>query len=82
MNDTLNMSVSQVFNKNGMNYAFVTFDDGTRNAEGKIPDCIITSNNGFLPEEVMQLEDYMKRELSNLKKMASKVNVLSAFMKD
>jgi len=76
------MSVTQVFNKDGNKYAFVSFEDETRRAEGKIPDCSIMSSSGFSKEEVSQLEDYMKRELPNLKKMASKVNVLDAFMKD
>ena len=82
VNDALNMSVSQVFDKNGMKYAFVSFEDEGRNAEGKIPDCVIMANNGFSKEEVTQLENYMKRELPNLKKMASGVNVLNAFMKN
>lgn len=81
MKDTVNMSVSQVFTKNGEKYAFVSFTDGTKNAEGRIPECKITSNNGFAQEEVKQLEDYMGRELTSLKKMAAGVNVMRAFMK-
>ena len=36
---------------------------------------------GFSEEEAVLLETYMKRELTKLKKMASSVNVLGAFMK-
>ncbi len=82
MKDAFDMSVSPVFSKDGRQYAFVTFDDGVRSAEGRIPECRIMSSNGFSQEEVTQLEDYMRRELTHLKKMASGVNVLSAFMKD
>lgn len=82
MKDTFNMSVSPVFSKDGKNYAFVTFDDGVRSAEGKIPECTILSSKGFSKEEITQLEDYMRKELTNLKKMASSVNVWSALMKD
>ncbi len=81
MKDTVKMSVSQVFARNGEKYAFVTFTDGAKNAEGKIPECKIISNNGFTGEEVGQLEDYMDRELANLKKMAAGVDVMRAFMK-
>ena len=80
METTVNMSVSQVFAKGKERYAFVSFTDGKKNAEGKIPDCKIISNSGFGKEEVKQLEEYMKRELASLKKMASGVNVMRAFM--
>ncbi|WWR16735.1 hypothetical protein V1224_04685 [Lachnospiraceae bacterium JLR.KK008] len=80
MNDALTMSVSQIFQKDGKKYAFVSFSDGTRNAEGKIPDCVITTGSGFSQAELVQLEDYMKRELPGLKKMASRVNAMKAFM--
>lgn len=81
MSDALNMSVSQVFQKDGKKYAFISFTDGSRKAEGKIPDCMITKSSGFSQDEVVQLEDYMRRELSDLKKMAANVNVMKAFMK-
>lgn len=81
MGETLNMSVSQVFSKDGEKYAFVSFQDQKRAAEGRIPDCVITHNNGFSADEVAQLEDYMRRDLAQLKRMASEVNVMHAFMK-
>lgn len=80
MKDTINMSVSQVFAKNGERYAFVSFNDGNNIAEGKIPECKIISSNGFEKEEVKQLEDYMERELARLKRMAAGINVMRAFM--
>lgn len=82
MSESLNMSVSQVFSKDGKQYAFVFFVDGNRTAEGKIPDCVIISHNGFGEDEVTQLEDYMRRELTNLKKMAASVDAMSAFLKN
>lgn len=72
--------VSGVFDKDGKKIAYVSFSDGDRTAEGTIPDCVITSNKGFSPEEKDQLEEYMKRELSSLKKMASGINVVKALM--
>lgn len=81
MNDELNMSVSPICVKDGNRYAFVTFSDGKRLAEGKIPDCKIISNKGFSEVEIGQLEEYMRKELPKLKQMAAGINVLDAFMK-
>lgn len=81
MNDELNMSVSPICVKDGNRYAFVTFTDGKRQAEGKIPDCKIISNKGFSETEEKKLEEYMKKELPKLKQMAAGINVLGAFMK-
>ena len=81
MSDELKMSVSPVCSKDGKQYAFVSFTDGERSAEGRIPECKIISNKGFTETEVGQLEDYMRRELTALKKMAASVRILDAFMK-
>lgn len=81
MKDTLDMSVSQIFHKDGKKYAFVFFSDNIRSAEGKIPDCKIIANQGFSEEEVLQLEEYMGRELISIKRMAAGVRVMDAFMK-
>lgn len=80
MNDELKMSVSPICEKDGKKYAFVSFTDGLRTAEGKIPNCTIVANDGFDEEEVRQLEHYMKRELAQLKKMAAGINVMDAFL--
>lgn len=81
MSEELKMSVSPICAKDGKKYAFVSFTGGNRTAEGKIPDCIITRNEGFDAEEVQQLEAYMKKELTNLKSMAAKINVMENFLK-
>lgn len=78
--EELKMSVSPICQKEGKRIAYVSFTDGKRTAEGKIPDCIIYSNNGFTEDEVLQLQLYMKQELATLKRMAASVNVLDAFM--
>ena len=81
--DELNMSVSPICRgEDGKQYAYVSFTDKKRSAEGKIPECKITSNKGFEEGEVLQLEIYMKQQLDQLKKMAASVNVATAFMKD
>lgn len=80
MEDALNLSVSQVFRKDGETYAFVSFTNGTKYAEGKIPDCKITSAKGFEESEVAQLEVYMKLQLATLKEMAAGVNAMRQFL--
>lgn len=74
------MSVSPICNKDGKKYAFVSFTDGGRTAEGRIPECTITHNTGFSDEEVQQLEAYMKRELPQLKSMSAGINVMNNFL--
>lgn len=78
----VNMSVSAICQTDkGEKYAFVSFTDGVRTAEGKIPDCKITKNDGFAMLEISQLEKYLQENLQDLKKMASGVNIFEAFMK-
>ena len=74
------MTVSAVCMKDGEKYAFVSFSDGQRMAEGRIPDCTIISNKGFIQEEVEMLEIYMRSELRLLKKMAAGVRLIDAFI--
>lgn len=80
MDGSMNMSVSQIFQKEGKRYAYVSFDDGDRKAEGRIPDCRIVASDGFDRGEIVLLEEYMKTELPSLKKMASGVNVMRSFL--
>ena len=56
MNGKMNMSISQIFQKDGKPTAFVLFSEGRKSAEGKIPDCTIISNDGFSEKEVKALE--------------------------
>lgn len=79
---TVEMTVSPIcYTESGEKYAFVSFSDEVRTAEGKIPDCKIVKNEGFSEEEIKKLEEYMNENLSFLKQMASSVNIMNAFMK-
>lgn len=79
----LNMSVSAVCQtEKGEKYAFVTFSDGVRTAEGRIPECKLLRNDGFAVIEVQQLEKYMQEHLPELKKMAAGIDIFSAFKGD
>ena len=76
------MTVSPIcYTESGEKYAYVSFSDEVRTAEGKIPDCKIVKNEGFTEEEVKKLEEYMNENLSFLKQMASSLNIMNAFMK-
>ena len=81
MNREMKMSVSPVCSKDNKQYAFVSFSDEISSAEGRIPECRIIANQGFTEEEVRQLEDYMRRELKTLKKMAAGIRLIDALDK-
>ena len=79
----LKMSVSAICrSENGNQYAFVTFTDGVRSAEGRIPECKLLKNNGFAEIEVKELEKYMQEHLQELKRMSAGVDIFSAFKGD
>ena len=81
VDDNVNMNVSPVMGEKGHKYAFVSFNEGDRSAEGRIPECEIFTNKGFTDDEVKSLEAYMRENLAYLKKVSSGVNVMKAFMK-
>lgn len=77
----MKLSVSPVCKKDGETYAFVTFTEGCRSAEGKIPDCKIISSKGFDEGEIGMLEMYMKQNLLQLKKMAAGIRLFDVITK-
>ncbi len=81
MDKEVKMSVSPICVKDGKRYAFVSFTDENRSAEGTIPDCKIMLSNGFSSDEIEQLEAYMQRELPKLKRMAAGIRMIDAFLK-
>ncbi len=79
----MNMLISGVTtNKEGNKQAYVRFDEGSCYAEGVIPECRITKQSGFSEDEIRQLEDYLRANLTSLKKEAAKINPIKAMMKD
>lgn len=73
----MKLTISCITEKDGMKKAHVRFDDGTRFAEGTIPDCVITNQKGFSEEEVIQLEDYLRANLTSLKKQAARIDPIA-----
>ena len=82
MSNEMTMSVSPVCVKDEKRFAYVSFTDGERSAEGKIPDCKIVSSTGFEDDEIRMLEAYMEQELPRLKRMAASIRLMDAFMKE
>lgn len=82
MNGKMNMSISQIFQKDGKPTAFVLFSEGRKSAEGKIPDCTIISNDGFSEKEVKALELYLKMQRGVYFKDCKEVNIMKAFMQN
>ena len=80
--EELTMQVSGICRKDGQKFAFVTFSDGKRRAEGVIPDCKIRSQTGFEEDEICQLELFMKMNLDKLKRKAASIDPVRAMMKD
>ncbi|MCR5640464.1 MAG: hypothetical protein K6G04_03815 [Lachnospiraceae bacterium] len=78
--DELSLSVSGICQRDGKKIAYVTFSDATRSAEGEIPACVITKNQGFSESEVLDLQQYMQDNLDTLKAMSAKINPLDAFL--
>lgn len=75
----MTMSVSPICLKDGERYAFVRFADGRKNCEWIIPDVKLSSNDGFSEEEISGLKFYVKNNLTELKRMAAKINLFEVF---
>jgi len=76
--DVLNMQVSLACKKDGRKVVYVTFADKTRFAEGEIPSCKITTNRGFTPEEVGNLETYLRENMDELNRTAAGIDPIRA----
>ncbi len=81
MSEEMKMTVSGIVPKDGRKNIYVVFEDGKRKAEGYVPDCIITKNEGFEADEVKMLELYMKHNQDQIREMAKVINPIKALMK-
>ena len=79
MND-ITLDISGVVEKDGKKIAHIRFSRGEDYAEGYIPDCVITKSEGFTEDEVLNLIDYLKANLTDLKKRAARINPLTGLM--
>lgn len=81
MSEELKMTISGIVPKDGRKSIYVVFEDGQRKAEGYVPDCIITSNDGFEEDEIKMLELYMKQNQDMIREHAKLINPIKALMK-
>lgn len=78
--DEVTLDVSGITKKDGKRIAHIRFSRGKDFAEGYIPDCVLTKVEGFTEEESAQLVDFLKANLTDLKRRAASINPLNAFM--
>lgn len=81
MSEEMKMTVSGIVPKDGRKNIYVVFEDGKRKAEGYVPECIITKNEGFEADEVKMLELYMKHNQDQIRELAKVINPIKALMK-
>ena len=81
MSEELKMTISGFVPKDGRKSVYVVFEDGKRKAEGYVPDCIITKNEGFEEDEVKVLELYLKQNQDMIREHAKLINPIKALMK-
>ena len=81
MSEELKMTISGFVPKDGRKSVYVVFEDGERKAEGYVPDCVITQNEGFEEDEVKMLELYLKQNQDMIREHAKLINPIKALMK-
>ncbi len=73
------MLISGMVGKEGNKRICVYFSDDEDYAEGSVPECKITSNKGFSPEEIKEMEEYLRENQGNIIEEAGKINPMKAF---
>jgi len=81
MSEELKMTISGFVPKDGRKSVYVVFEDGERKAEGYVPDCVITQNEGFEEDEIKMLELYLKQNQDMIREHAKQINPIKALMK-
>ncbi len=74
------MSFSGLVGGDNDRHVAVSFSQGKKMAEGSIPQCKITKNQGFTEQEVYSLEDYLFRNKDDIYRRAKKINPMTAFL--
>ena len=77
----MKMICSGILRKNGEKIIYVRFERGEDFAEGSLPTAKITSQSGFTPDEIEQMEAYMSENRFEVNEQAKAVNVRKNFMK-
>ncbi len=72
--EEVKMTHSGILAADGRRYVSVRFERGKDAAEGRLPDCKITKNHGFSPEETERLEDFMEQKCDEIFQKAREIN--------
>ncbi len=75
--DKVTLTFSSVLSKNGKPMVAVRFERGTDHAEGSVPECKITKNNGFSEEEVSMLNEYLVNNKGDIISRAKSISGIS-----
>lgn len=74
--EEVRMTHSSVLSKDGDPYVSVRFERGNDVAEGSVPACRITKNEGFSAEEVLGLEGYLEQNAREILRRAKDISGL------
>lgn len=77
----MKMICSGILRKDGEKIIYVRFERGADFAEGSLPAAKISSQSGFTPDEIAQVEDYMSENRFEIIEQAKSVNLMKNFMK-
>jgi len=77
----MQVTCSGILRKDGKKIIYVRFERGADFAEGSIPAAKITSQSGFSPDEIAQLEEYLSENKFEIIEQAKTVNLMKNFMK-
>ena len=77
----MQMICSGILRKDGEKIIYVRFERGEDFAEGSLPAAKISSQSGFTPDEIEQMEAYMSENRFEIIEQAKSVNVMKNFMK-
>lgn len=72
--EEVKMTHSGILAAGGRRYVSVRFERGKDAAEGRLPECKITENHGFTPEEVSGLESFLERQCDEIFRKAKEIN--------
>ncbi len=78
--DEVRMSFSGIVGGENNRHIEVSFSQGEKYAEGRIPPCTVAKNRGFTEKEVESLEDYLFRNKDEIWRRAKKINPMRAFL--
>lgn len=77
----MKMTYSGIVTKDGRKKISVTFEQGKKKAEASLPDCKVTENVGFEPDEIVMLEKYLQMNQMDIIKKAKEISGIRGFMR-